>query len=98
MGVCASAWMPPPTALETGPVPGTAAAPPPQLLHRMCMTLAGRASEQIFFNRITTGAQDDLQRVTKLAYAQVTSYGMDTLVRGCGSCTAPAQSRRRPGN
>ena len=32
-----------------------------QLYDRMCMTLGGRASEQIFFQRITTGAQDDLQ-------------------------------------
>ena len=32
-----------------------------QLYDRMCMTLGGRASEQIFFGRITTGAQDDLQ-------------------------------------
>jgi AFG3 family protein len=37
------------------------------------MTLGGRASEIIFFNRITTGAQDDLQKVTKSAYAQVGS-------------------------
>ena len=42
-----------------------------QLLDRMCMTLGGRVSEQIFFNRITTGAQDDLSKVTKSAYAQV---------------------------
>ena len=42
-----------------------------QLLDRMCMTLGGRVSEQIFFNRITTGAQDDLTKVTKSAYAQV---------------------------
>ncbi|GES94314.1 ATP-dependent metallopeptidase Hfl [Rhizophagus clarus] len=48
-----------------------------QLLDRMCMTLGGRVSEQIFFNIITTGAHDDLQRVTKLAYAQVTTYGMN---------------------
>jgi AFG3 family protein len=48
-----------------------------QLLDRMCMTLGGRVSEQIFFNMITTGAHDDLQRVTKLAYAQVTTYGMN---------------------
>ena len=34
-------------------------------------------SEQIFFNRITTGAQDDLQKVTKSAYAQITQYGMN---------------------
>lgn len=37
----------------------------------MCMTLGGRVSEQIFFDRITTGAQDDLSKVTKNAYAQV---------------------------
>lgn len=42
-----------------------------QLLDRMCMTLGGRVSEQIFFKRITTGAQDDLKKVTQSAYAQV---------------------------
>uniref|UniRef100_A0A8B9TES6 AFG3 like matrix AAA peptidase subunit 2 n=1 Tax=Anas platyrhynchos TaxID=8839 RepID=A0A8B9TES6_ANAPL len=36
-----------------------------QLLDRMCMTLGGRVSEQIFFGRITTGAQDDLKKVTQ---------------------------------
>ena len=35
------------------------------------MTLGGRASEQVFFQRITTGAQDDLKKVTGSAYAQV---------------------------
>merc|ERR1712168_255220 len=48
-----------------------------QLFDRMCMTLGGRAAEQIFFKRITTGAQDDLQKVTKSAYAQITQYGMN---------------------
>ena len=37
-------------------------------------------SEHIFFNRITTGAQDDLQKVTKSAYAQITQYGMNEKV------------------
>jgi AFG3 family protein len=41
-----------------------------QLMDRMCMTLGGRVSEHIFFGTITTGAQDDLQKVTKMAYAQ----------------------------
>ncbi|KAG0007983.1 AAA ATPase afg3 [Entomortierella chlamydospora] len=41
-----------------------------QLMDRMCMTLGGRVSEHIFFGIITTGAQDDLQKVTKMAYAQ----------------------------
>merc|ERR1719310_1798776 len=48
-----------------------------QMYDRMCMTLGGRAAEQIFFGRITTGAQDDLQKVTKSAYAQITQYGMN---------------------
>merc|ERR1711923_51090 len=51
-----------------------------QLLDRMCMTLGGRAAEQIFFNRITTGAQDDLQKVTKSAYSQITQFGMNDAV------------------
>ena len=37
----------------------------------MCMTLGGRVSEIIFFNKISTGAQDDLRKVTDIAYAQV---------------------------
>jgi len=48
-----------------------------QLNDRMCMTLGGRAAEQIFFGRITTGAQDDLQKVTKSAYSQITQFGMN---------------------
>merc|ERR1711923_313499 len=51
-----------------------------QMYDRMCMTLGGRAAEQIFFGRITTGAQDDLQKVTKSAYAQITQYGMNDAV------------------
>lgn len=51
-----------------------------QLFDRMCMTLGGRASEQIFFNRITSGAQDDLQKVTKNAYSQVVQLGMSDKV------------------
>eukprot|EP00088_Acartia_fossae_P015416 TRINITY_DN1843_c0_g2_i2.p1 TRINITY_DN1843_c0_g2~~TRINITY_DN1843_c0_g2_i2.p1 ORF type:complete len:798 (-),score=252.74 TRINITY_DN1843_c0_g2_i2:199-2592(-) len=51
-----------------------------QLFDRMCMTLGGRAAEQIFFKRITTGAQDDLQKVTKSAYSQITQFGMNKSV------------------
>lgn len=43
-----------------------------QLFDRMCMMLGGRVAEQVFFRRITTGAQDDLRKVTQSAYAQVT--------------------------
>ena len=44
------------------------------------MTLGGRVSEQIFFGRITTGAQDDLRKVTQSAYAQVVQFGMNAKV------------------
>ncbi|XP_065172398.1 AFG3-like protein 2 [Atheta coriaria] len=51
-----------------------------QLFDRMCMTLGGRVSEELFFGRITTGAQDDLKKVTQSAYAQVVHYGMNPKV------------------
>lgn len=51
-----------------------------QLFDRMCMTLGGRVSEQVFFNEITTGAQDDLKKVTESAYAQVAHFGMNEKV------------------
>uniref|UniRef100_A0A8B9KH17 AFG3-like AAA ATPase 2 n=1 Tax=Astyanax mexicanus TaxID=7994 RepID=A0A8B9KH17_ASTMX len=51
-----------------------------QLLDRMCMTLGGRVAEQIFFGRITTGAQDDLKKVTQSAYAQIVQFGMNEKV------------------
>ncbi|HYH55848.1 MAG TPA: ATP-dependent zinc metalloprotease FtsH [Anseongella sp.] len=51
-----------------------------QLIDGMCMTMGGRAAEEIVFGRISTGAQNDLERVTKLAYAMVTIYGMNPKV------------------
>ncbi|WP_346236278.1 ATP-dependent zinc metalloprotease FtsH [Niabella insulamsoli] len=43
----------------------------------MCMTLGGRASEETFFGKISTGALSDLQQVTRTAYAMVSVYGMN---------------------
>ncbi|HEU4573598.1 MAG TPA: ATP-dependent zinc metalloprotease FtsH [Chitinophagaceae bacterium] len=51
-----------------------------QLLDQICMTLGGRASEEIFFNKISTGAQNDLQQITRIAYAMVSIYGMNPKV------------------
>jgi cell division protease FtsH len=51
-----------------------------QLMDEICMTLGGRAAEEIIFNKISTGAQNDLQRITQLAYAMVTIYGMNERV------------------
>jgi len=48
-----------------------------QLTDQMCMTLGGRASEEIFFGKISTGAQNDLQQITRMAYSMVTIYGMN---------------------
>ncbi len=48
-----------------------------QLLDDMCMTLGGRAAEEITFARISTGALSDLERITKMAYSMVTVYGMN---------------------
>jgi AFG3 family protein len=47
-----------------------------QLMDQICMTLGGRASEDIFFGKISTGAQNDLQQITRTAYSMVTVYGM----------------------
>ncbi len=51
-----------------------------QLLDRMCMTLGGRAAEKIVFDKISTGAQNDLDQVTKMGYGMVTIYGMNKKV------------------
>jgi len=50
------------------------------LLDRMCMTMGGRAAEKNIFNKISTGAQSDLDQVTKMAYSMVTVYGMNEKV------------------
>ncbi|KAM6980487.1 mitochondrial inner membrane m-AAA protease component paraplegin [Aplochiton taeniatus] len=51
-----------------------------QLFERMCMALGGRVSEAITFNKVTTGAQDDLRKVTRVAYNMVKQYGMSNAV------------------
>ena len=51
-----------------------------QLLDSMCMTMGGRVAEDISFGRISTGAQNDLERITKLAYAMTAVYGMNDKV------------------
>jgi AFG3 family protein len=47
-----------------------------QMLDFMCMALGGRAAEELVFGHLSTGASDDLQRVTRLAYGQVSLFGM----------------------
>jgi cell division protease FtsH len=52
-----------------------------ELIDYMKVLLAGRVSEQIAFGRVTTGASDDLQRVTSIARSMVFEYGMGTTIR-----------------
>jgi len=51
-----------------------------QLLDRMCMTFGGRAAESIIFDKISTGAQNDLDQATKMAYSMVAIFGMNDKV------------------
>jgi AFG3 family protein len=62
------------------------------LLDRMCMALGGRVSEELNFGgRITTGASDDLDKVTQMAYAMVSIYGMNSRV---GTVSFPRREER----
>ena len=68
-----------------------------QLTDQMCMTLGGRVAEDIIFGRISTGAQNDLERITKMAYAMVTVYGMNEKVGNISFSDSEAEySFQRP--
>ncbi len=51
-----------------------------QLLDEMCSTLGGRAAEEIVFGTISSGAQNDLEKVTKTSYAMISIYGMSSKI------------------
>lgn len=51
-----------------------------QMNDMMAMALGGRAAEQVMLGRISTGAQNDLERVTRMAYSQVAVYGMNSVI------------------
>mgnify|MGYP001348024019 CR=1 FL=1 len=53
---------------------------PEQMLDEMCAALGGRAAEKVIFNKISTGALSDLEKVTKQARAMVTIYGLNDKV------------------
>ncbi|MGH2925104.1 MAG: ATP-dependent zinc metalloprotease FtsH [Solirubrobacterales bacterium] len=52
-----------------------------ELIDYMKVLLAGRVSEQVTFGKVTTGASDDLKRVTDIARSMVYEYGMGTMIR-----------------
>lgn len=47
-----------------------------QMIDEICAALGGRVAEEVFFNEISTGALNDLEKITKQAYAMITYYGM----------------------
>lgn len=64
-----------------------------QLFDRMCMALGGRAAEAKIFKRVTTGAEDDLRKVTDMAYKQVVTFGMSPRV---GNVSFPVMKPTEP--
>merc|ERR1712038_1920928 len=66
---------------------------PEELLDRMCMALGGRVAESLTFNKVTTGAQNDLEKVTKMANAQIQYFGFNEKV---GLVSFEEQGGRRP--
>merc|ERR1711879_1110249 len=57
--------------------------------HQVCTLLAGRAAEELIFNNISTGARDDLEKVTKIIYGEIVKYGMNTKI---GAISFPDES------
>ena len=66
-----------------------------QLIDMMCMTLGGRAAEQVMLGKISTGAQNDLEKVTQMAYNTVAVYGMNEKI-GLLSFPKDDQSLKSP--
>jgi len=66
-----------------------------QLIDMMCMTLGGRAAEQVMLGKISTGAQNDLEKVTQMAYNTVAVYGMNSKI-GLLSFPKDEQSLKSP--
>ena len=63
-----------------------------QLFDEMCATLGGRASEEIIFGKISTGALNDLERVSKQAYAMIVYFGMSETIGNVSYFDSTGQS------
>ena len=66
-----------------------------QIIDVVCMALGGRASEEINFGSVTTGASDDLKRVTEMVYSMIQVYGMNSRI---GQLAFPPQENTFGGN
>ncbi|MBK8554634.1 MAG: ATP-dependent zinc metalloprotease FtsH [Lewinellaceae bacterium] len=67
-----------------------------KLLDDICMTLGGRAAESVVFNKISTGAQSDLDHITRLAYEMVINFGMSEKVGNVSYYSMINDSYMRP--
>lgn len=67
-----------------------------KLLDDICMTLGGRAAESVVFDKISTGAQSDLDHVTRLSYEMIVNYGMNEKVGNVSYYTMLNESYQRP--
>lgn len=66
-----------------------------QIMDVVCMALAGRAAEKVFFGEVTTGASDDLRRVTQMVYSTIKDFGMNTRL---GKLSFPNNENAGPGD
>lgn len=67
-----------------------------QLLDKMCMTMGGRAAEKIVFDKISTGAQSDLDQVTKMGYSMVSVFGLNDKVGNVSFYSMSNESYHKP--
>lgn len=67
-----------------------------KLLDDICMTLGGRAAESVVFDKISTGAQSDLDHITRLSYDMIINYGMNEKVGNVSFYTMLTESYSRP--
>lgn len=67
-----------------------------QMMDRMAMTLGGRVSEELHFDSVTSGASDDFNKVTRLATAMVTKFGMSPKLRYIYYEEDPSQQMHKP--
>ena len=67
-----------------------------KLLDDICMTLGGRAAESVVFDKISTGAQSDLDHITRLSYDMIMNYGMNEKVGNISFVSMVGESYNRP--
>lgn len=67
-----------------------------KLLDDICMTLGGRAAESVVFDKISTGAQSDLDHITKLSYDMILNYGLNEKIGNVSYYSMMNESYTRP--